>query len=75
MTRGENNPRAVLTDDEVERIRSLRDSEADQPRSKRFWTIKRLAEKFEVSTRQIDNILAYKQRTMSAEDGETRTRR
>lgn len=68
MTKGENNPRAVLTDDEVEQLRSLRDSEAHLPRAKRYWTAPRLAEKFEVSVRQVWNYLSYTQRVLSKEE-------
>lgn len=68
MTKGENNPKAVLTDEEVEQLRSLRESEDHLPRNKRFWTGERLAEKFEISVRQVWNILGYKQRTLSADE-------
>jgi hypothetical protein len=68
MTRGENNPQAQLTDDEVELIRSLRDSESHMPRHRRYWTAPRLAKKFDISTRQVWNILSYRQRVLSGED-------
>lgn len=67
MTKGELNPRAVLTDDEVEQIRQLWDSEAHLPKGKRFWTGKRLAEKFEISERHVRNIVGYHQRVLGAE--------
>lgn len=67
MTRGENNPQAQLTDDEVELLRSLRESEANTPRAKRYWTARRLAEKFEISRRQVWNILSYSQRRLGGE--------
>jgi hypothetical protein len=66
MTSGENNPRAALTDDEVELLRSLRDSEAHLPQRKRYWTGRRLADKFEISVRQVWNIVHYHQRTLNA---------
>ena len=66
MTSGENNPRAALTDDEVELLRSLRDSEAHLPKRKRYWTGPRLAEKFDISVRQVWNIVHYHQRTLNA---------
>lgn len=68
MNRGEQNPQAQLTDDEVEQIRALRESEEGQPRSKRYWTYARLAEKFEVSRKHIHNILSYRQRVLTADD-------
>ena len=69
MTKGELNPRAVLSDDEVELLRSLRDGEAHLPRARRYWTAPRLAEKFEISVRHVWYILSYKQRVQSADDG------
>ncbi len=69
MTRalGQAHGRAVLTDEEVERIRALRESELGLPPASRFWTTRRLAEKFEVSRRQVVNIVHYRQR-VSRED-------
>lgn len=62
MNKGENNPNAVLTDDEVELMRTLRDSERGVPRAKRVWTQAKLAEKFDISVRHVKNILSYRQR-------------
>lgn len=61
MTRavGENHGRAVLTDDEVERMRELRESELHLRPADRYWTLERLAEKFEISRRQVVNITCY----------------
>lgn len=70
MTRGENNPRAMLTDDEVELLRSLRDSEAHLPRAKRHWTASRLAEKFDITPRHVWRILTYRQRIASIDDAQ-----
>ena len=64
MTRGEENPMAQLTDDDVELMRSLREAEQHLPKHMRHWTARRLAEKFEVSRRQVWNILSYKQRVL-----------
>lgn len=64
---GESNPRAELSDADVELMRQLWDSEAHllshKDRRKKFWTRRRLAEKFEVSERQVENIVYYLQRT------------
>jgi hypothetical protein len=68
MTRGENNPRAALTDEEVELLRSLRDSEAHLPKRRRYWTGAKLAEKFDITERQVWNILGYHQRVQTAGD-------
>jgi hypothetical protein len=68
MTRcGENHTNAKLTDDEVELLRSLRESELHLTTQKRFWTLRRLAEKFEISRRQVVNIVGYHHR-VSRED-------
>lgn len=67
MTKGELNPRAVLTDDDVETIRQLWDSEEGVPKGKRFWTGARLAEKFEISERHVRNIVGYHQRVLGGE--------
>lgn len=68
MTKGENNPRATLTDDEVEQLRTLYESEQHLAKRQRYWTGPRLAEKFEISLRHVWNILSYKQRVNSADD-------
>lgn len=68
MTKGELNPRAVLSDDEIELMRSLRESENHVPRAKRYWTGPRLAEKFEVTLRHVRYVLAYQRRTAQKED-------
>lgn len=70
MTRGEENPRATLTDDEVELMRALRDGEEQIPKRERYWTGPRLAEKFDVSVRQVWNILGYHQRRQGADDAQ-----
>lgn len=62
MRRGEENPRAVLTDEEVDMIRELFEEDRDKPRGERYWTYDRLSEKFEVSRRHIANIVGYHQR-------------
>lgn len=62
MTSGENNPRAVLTDDEVDQLRTLYEQDRDKPRSERFWTGPRLAEKFEISIRNVWYIVGYQRR-------------
>lgn len=67
MTRGEDNPRATLTDDEVELIRQLRESEAHLPKRQRYWTGKRLAEKFEISERHVWYICGYQQRVLGGD--------
>lgn len=67
MTKGELNPRATLTDDEVEQIRQLWDSEEGVPKGQRFWTGARLAEKFEISERHVRNIVGYHQRVLGGE--------
>lgn len=56
---GERNGRAALTAYEVELIRSLREDEVVTPGQPRFWTYARLAEKFEISVRQVGNIVNY----------------
>jgi len=53
---GENNPNAKLTDSEVELIRALYAGDTT-PGTKRFWTAKILAQKFEISERQVHYIL------------------
>lgn len=67
MTRGENNPRAVLTDDEVDQMRDLYDEDRGKPRASRFWTAPKLAEKFEVSLRHVWYILSYTRRGAGGE--------
>ena len=67
IARGQDHGRAVLTDDEVDAMRNLRDSELHLPPATRYWTLDRLAEKFEISRRQVVNIVGYIQRA-SRED-------
>lgn len=62
MTSGENNPRAVLTDDEVDQMRDLYEADRGKPRATRYWTAPRLAEKFEVSLRHVWYVLSYERR-------------
>lgn len=61
MTRavGQYHGRAVLTDEEVEQMRALRESELHMRPVDRYWTLERLAEKFEISRRQVVNITCY----------------
>lgn len=61
-SKGENNPRATLTDGEVELLRQLYDADRDLPSAQRHWTAPRLAEKFEISVRHVFNIVGYHQR-------------
>ncbi len=67
IARGQAHGRAVLTDDEVDAMRELRDSELHLRPAVRYWTLDRLAEKFEISRRQVVNIVGYIQRA-SRED-------
>lgn len=62
MTRGENNPRATLSDDEVDMLRTLYEVDRYKPRAERFWTAPRLAEKFEITLRSVWYILSYERR-------------
>lgn len=62
MTRGESNPNAILTDDEVDRMRDLYEQDRSKPKSERYWTGPRLAEKFEVSLRHVRYVLSYERR-------------
>lgn len=66
-TRGENNPRATLTDGDVELLRSLFEADRDLPAAQRHWTAPRLAAKFEISVRHVWNLVGYKQRVSGAE--------
>ncbi len=68
MTSGENNPRAKLTDDDVDQMRDLYEADRFKPFAIRFWTLPRLAEKFEVSRRQVINIVTYRQRVRTLDD-------
>lgn len=65
---GEENPRAQLSDDDVELIRQLFEASRFDPVKTRFWTVGRLAEKFEVSQRHIYNIVSYRQRVAPLDD-------
>lgn len=62
MTRGENNPNATLTDGEVDQLRDLYEQDRFKPRSERYWTAPRLAEKFEITLRAVWYILSYERR-------------
>lgn len=59
---GERNGNAQLSDADVELMRELFESEEHIAKGKRFWTYNRLAEKFEISRRQVANIVGYRQR-------------
>lgn len=65
MTSGENNPRAILTDAEVDMIRDLYEGDRAKPRAQRHWTGARLAEAFEVSIRHVWYIVGYERRSGS----------
>lgn len=65
---GESHGMAQLTDDEVELIRELYDASRFEPKAERFWTIKRLAEKFEISRRHVYRIVSYCQRVAPLDD-------
>lgn len=67
IARGQSHGRAVLTDAEVDAIRELWDSEEHVQPWNHYWTLERLAEKFEISRRQVVNIVGYIQRA-SRED-------
>lgn len=69
--------RSALSDADVELLRALWDSEeairaqedagliprpAPGRKTQRFWTFTQLAEKFEISRRQVANIVGYHQR-------------
>ena len=66
MTSGENNPRATLSDGEIEMIRTLYEGDRDKPKAERHWTASRLAEKFETSLRNVWYIVGYHRRVQSA---------
>lgn len=79
---GERNGRCVLSDRDVELIRQLWDSETEQrkadlplrlrpgaPRSA-YWTTAQLAITFEVSVRQIANIISYRHRGVTSDQAE-----
>lgn len=62
MTSGENNPRAELSDAEVDMIRTLYEGDRDKPRAERYWTASRLAETYETSLRNVWYIVGYQRR-------------
>lgn len=62
MPSGEDNPRASLSDGEVEQIRALYEGDRDKPRAERYWTPQRLSEKFETSLRNVWYIVGYQRR-------------
>lgn len=70
MNSGENNPRAKLTDDDVDQIRDLYEADRFTVFAQRYWTLQRLAEKFEISRRQVINIVTYRQRVRTVDDDE-----
>lgn len=59
---GESNPRCTISDEDVDMLRDLYEADRWQPRATRYWTISRLQEKFELSRRQVFNIVGYHQR-------------
>lgn len=59
---GEQNGRACLTDGEVDLLIELAESEAHLIPRLRFWTHKRLAEKFEVSVSLVRKIVGGQRR-------------
>lgn len=62
------NPRTVLTEDEVDKIRDLYEGDQHLPRPKRYWTGPRLAEKFEISLRYVRYIIACERRYKSHDE-------
>lgn len=68
MTSGESNPRAKLTDDDVDAMRDLYEADRFKPNAQRYWTLGRLAEKYEVSRRHVINIVTYRQRVPTLDD-------
>lgn len=62
MTSGENNPRAVLTDAEVDQLRDLYELDRGKPRAERYWTAPQLAATFEISLRHVWYLLSYERR-------------
>lgn len=60
--RGETHHRALLTDDDVDAIRDLYEEDRFKPRGTRFWTPRRLAEKYEISVRYVKRIVQYEVR-------------
>jgi len=60
--KGENNPRAQLSDDDVDMLRALYEEDRQLPREQRQWTAIRLAEKFEISLRYVRYLLSYQRR-------------
>lgn len=61
---GERHGRAILSDTDIDLMRELYESEprGHKLRAGRYWTLDRLAEKFEISRRQVANIVGYDQR-------------
>jgi hypothetical protein len=62
VQKGEQSTQAVLSDAEVEQIRTLYERDRDKPRAERYWTLPRLAEKFETSLRNVNYIVRYQRR-------------
>ena len=70
MPRGEDNPQAQLSDEEVEMIRALYARDRHRPRAERVWTGPELALKFEISVRHVWYILSYQRRYEEPNCGE-----
>lgn len=60
--RGADNPATVLTDDEVDMIRDLYAEDRHKPLADRFWTRRRLSEKFGVTERYVTMIVTFRAR-------------
>jgi ribosome-binding protein aMBF1 (putative translation factor) len=59
---GDSHHRSVLTDREVELIRSMYETDRDRPRAERVWSYRALALKFEVSKSTVQHIVGYRRR-------------
>ena len=59
---GERNSNAALSNADVDMMRDLYEED------KSYWTPKRLAEKFEISKRQVNNIVGYHQRVQREDE-------
>lgn len=60
--RGLANARCKLTDDDVDTIRELYEQDRFKPRSLRYWSAPRLAEKFDLNVRYVKRIVCYEVR-------------
>ena len=65
---GERHGMASLTDDDVDMMRDLYEADRFKTKATRYWSLQRLAEKFEVSRRHVINIVTYAQRVRTVED-------